>query len=87
MEDVYYTGILPQQLKWKNEIKSIADRFPWRPKQWQDSFVKTDLMILELDKGVGRAASTAVWTNILQNWGLLSLVINETKIVTDYLTR
>lgn len=78
MEDVYYTGILPKKLKWKNEIKSIAHRFPWRPKEWQNSFVTTDLMILELDKGVGRAASTTVWTNILQNKGLLSLVSNET---------
>nr|XP_027217777.1 beta-1,3-galactosyltransferase 5-like [Penaeus vannamei] len=67
MEDVYYTGILADKLGITK--LSIAHRFPWRPRAWQDSFVTTDIMILELDKGVGRGASTLVWSNILHNRG------------------
>ncbi|XP_064115086.1 beta-1,3-galactosyltransferase 1-like isoform X2 [Macrobrachium nipponense] len=74
MEDVYYTGILPDTIKVARKKHSIRSRFPWRPKSWQDSFVFGDLMILELDKRLGRGASALVWSNILKSRGLIKEV-------------
>ncbi|XP_068238792.1 beta-1,3-galactosyltransferase 1-like isoform X2 [Palaemon carinicauda] len=74
MEDVYYTGILPDEAKIARKKHSIGGRFPWRPRVWQDSFVFGDLMILELDKRLGRGASSLVWSNILKNRGLIKEV-------------
>ncbi|KAG7173434.1 UDP-GalNAc:beta-1,3-N-acetylgalactosaminyltransferase 1-like [Homarus americanus] len=80
LEDVYYTGIIPKQLNWGNMNENIGHLFPWRPVAWQNSFVKSDLMILELDKGLGQSASTTVWTKILQSMGLERLVQNEKRL-------
>ncbi|KAK4308011.1 hypothetical protein Pmani_020263 [Petrolisthes manimaculis] len=49
LEDIYFTGMLPERLGWKTHIHNIGSRFPWRPKGWRESFAATDLMILELD--------------------------------------
>ncbi|KAK7073282.1 hypothetical protein SK128_015182 [Halocaridina rubra] len=78
MEDVYYTGILPQKIKRGTIKQNIANRFPWRPTAWQNSFVHKDIMILELDRRLGRGASTLVWSNILKEQGLVLEVNNVT---------
>ncbi|XP_071521557.1 beta-1,3-galactosyltransferase 1-like [Panulirus ornatus] len=80
MEDVYYTGLIPAELGWGDVRENIAHHFPWRPKAWQKSFITTDLMIYELEKHIGRGASTLVWNNILNQRGLLSNGGNRTNI-------
>ncbi|XP_053643726.1 beta-1,3-galactosyltransferase 5 isoform X1 [Cherax quadricarinatus] len=82
MEDVYYTGIIPQKLKWQNTINNIANRFPWRPRVWKNSFIYSDLMILELDQGLGPEASNLVWTKILR-MRELSFADNETMRIRN----
>ena len=71
IEDVYYTGILPYEIRMGVSKHNIGKYFPWRPSSWQNSFVFGDLMILELDKRLGRGASSLVWSNILKNKGLI----------------
>nr|XP_045594267.1 UDP-GalNAc:beta-1,3-N-acetylgalactosaminyltransferase 1-like [Procambarus clarkii] len=80
MEDVYYTGLIPQKLKWSNAIDNIANRFPWRPRFWKKSFENTDLMILELEEHLGQGASSKVWNKILKNRGFLSYINNKTVL-------
>lgn len=78
LEDIYFTGLLPEQLGWKRHIRSIANRFPWRPHKWSPTFIKSDLMILELDRWAGHGSSTLVWSNILHHRGLQHKEQNHT---------
>lgn len=70
IEDVYYTGILPERLRWQSAYASIYGKFPWKPKQWRKSFTTTDLMILELDAQLGQSTTTRVWNKIVRNQGI-----------------
>ena len=69
MEDVYFTGILPISLNPPITRQNIGGLFPWRPKQWQNSFIEKDLMILELDKRLGKNSSEKFWKLILEKEG------------------
>ncbi|KAK3879709.1 hypothetical protein Pcinc_015743 [Petrolisthes cinctipes] len=73
LEDIYFTGMIPQSLGWKKHIQNIGRRFPWRPHTWMDSFALGDLMILELDRTMGHGASALVWSNILKHQGLVNI--------------
>ncbi|CAL4065063.1 unnamed protein product [Meganyctiphanes norvegica] len=66
MEDIYYTGVVPGSLNLNIKRWNIRDRFPWRPTSWYKQFTNSALMILELDKGVGRGSSSYTWTKILE---------------------
>lgn len=71
LEDVYYTGILPEHLQWQSAYKNVYRTYPRRPRFWQKNFATLDLMIMELEKYLGSNATTKVWLQILHNQGIL----------------
>ncbi|XP_050732870.1 N-acetyllactosaminide beta-1,3-N-acetylglucosaminyltransferase 4-like [Eriocheir sinensis] len=71
LEDVYYTGLLPEHLQWQSAHRNIYKNYPRRPRMWKKSLSTSDLLIMELETYLGPNATAKAWLNILRKQGIL----------------
>lgn len=63
IEDVYYTGIVPQLIDENVDIVNIEPWFPWRPKAWPKDLSKS-IMVFEMNHYHSRKSIIKLWKKI-----------------------
>lgn len=80
-EDIYCTGILPEQLHWHSAHASFSKFIVWKNPRLMRPFATNALMILEVNAWLSKAEAFNLWQEILRNQG------NNSHLPTDIIEK